>query len=274
APAPAQNSIKCGTRCELKVLDIVLDPLASGEAVLEEDEKGLGVALVDIGGRTTHIANSTARPVATTRGLSSDIATFPDAGVAPTSVIPIGGHQLTSDIAFGLRTPPHEAEKIKIRSGCALSSMVRAGDNGALSCVVAEEGTREVASVGGRAPRVLSRHTLCRDIIQPRIEEVFSFVKAEIIRLGCEDMLAPGAVITGGTTQLAGMTELGEEILGIPVRRGAPKGVGGLAEVVRNAAFSTAVGLVQYGIAKQTGERPTTEMPKRGGLFSRLRRSL
>src|SRR4029078_11464496 len=159
APAPAQNSIKCGTRCELKVLDIVLDPLASGEAVLEEDEKGLGVALVDIGGRTTHIANSTARPVATTRGLSSDIATFPDAGVAPTSVIPIGGHQLTSDIAFGLRTPPHEAEKIKIRSGCALASMV--GD----------DATVEGASVGGRAPRVLSRQMLCRDIVQPRIEE-------------------------------------------------------------------------------------------------------
>src|SRR5437763_51532 len=211
AAAAAQNIIKCCTRCDLEVLDIVLEPLASGEAVLEEDEKGLGVALVDIGGGTT------------------DIAIFTDGAVAHTSVIPIGGHQVTSDIAFGLRTPPHEAEKIKIRSGCALSGMV------------GEAETLEVASVGGRAPRVLSRHTLCRDIIQPRIEEVFSFVKAEIIRLGCEDMLASGAVITGGTTQLAGMTELGEEILGIPVRRGAPKGVGGLAEVVRNATFSTAV---------------------------------
>ena len=205
AAAAAQNIIKCCTRCDLEVLDIVLEPLASGEAVLEEDEKGLGVALVDIGGGTT------------------DIAIFTDGAVAHTSVIPIGGHQLTSDIAFGLRTPPHEAEKIKIRSGCALSQMV------------GEDETLEVASVGGRAPRVLSRQTLCRDIIQPRIEEIFSFVKAEIIRLGCEDMLASGAVITGGTTQLAGMTELGEEILGIPVRRGAPKGVGGLAEVVRNA---------------------------------------
>jgi cell division protein FtsA len=245
AAAAAQNIIKCCTRCDLEVLDIVLEPLASGEAVLEEDEKGLGVALVDIGGGTT------------------DIAIFTDGAVAHTSVIPIGGHQLTSDIAFGLRTPPHEAEKIKIRSGCALSGMV------------AEDETLEVASVGGRAPRVLSRHTLCRDIIQPRIEEVFSFVKAEIIRLGCEDMLASGAVITGGTTQLAGMTELGEEILGIPVRRGAPKGVGGLAEVVRNAAFSTAVGLVQYGISRQAGDRPSGDVPKRSsGLFSRLRRSL
>jgi len=176
-------------------------------------------------------------------------------------VIPIGGHQLTSDIAFGLRTPPHEAEKIKIRSGCGLASMV------------GEDETLEVASVGGRAPRVLSRHNLCRDIIQPRIEEILSFVKAEIVRLGCEDLLASGAVFTGGTTQLPGMTELGEEILGIPVRRGVPKGVGGLAEVVHNATFSTAVGLVQYGVSRQGAARVTDSPPKRG-LFSRLRRTL
>jgi len=241
----AQNIEKCVRCCGLEIDDIILEQLASAYSVLTDDEKELGVCLVDIGGGTT------------------DIAIFTDGAVAHTSVIPIGGHQLTSDIAFGLRTPPHEAEKIKIRSGCALSAMV------------AEDETLEVASVGGRAPRVLSRHTLCRDIIQPRIEEVFSFVKAEIIRLGCEDMLASGAVITGGTTQLAGMTELGEEILGIPVRRGAPKGVGGLAEVVRNAAFSTAVGLVQYGISRQAGDRPSGDVPKRSsGLFSRLRRSL
>jgi cell division protein FtsA len=244
AAAAAQNIIKCCTRCDLDVLDIVLEPLASGEAVLEDDEKGLGVALVDIGGGTT------------------DIAIFTEGAVAHTSVIPIGGHQLTSDIAFGLRTPPHEAEKIKIRSGCALASMVN------------EDETLEVASVGGRAPRVLSRHTLCRDIIQPRIEEIFSFVKAEIVRLGCEDMLASGAVITGGTTQLSGMTELGEEILGIPVRRGTPKGVGGLAEVVRNATFSTAVGLVQYGVSRQHTARGTGAPQKSPGLFSRLRRSI
>ncbi len=194
AAAAAQNIIKCCTRCDLEVLDIVLEPLASGEAVLEDDEKGLGVALVDIGGGTT------------------DIAIFTEGAVAHTSVIPIGGHQLTSDIAFGLRTPPHEAEKIKIRSGCALAAMV------------GEDETLEVASVGGRAPRVLSRHMLCRDIIQPRIEEIFSFVKAEIVRLGCDDLLASGAVITGGTTQLAGMTELGEEILGHPRAARRPQG--------------------------------------------------
>src|SRR5262249_28150290 len=190
------------------------------------------------------------------------IAIFTEGAVAHTSVIPIGGHQLTSDIAFGLRTPPHEAEKIKIRSGCAMATMV--GD----------DETLEVPSVGGRAPRVLARQMLCRDIVQPRIEEIFSFVKAEITRLGCDDLLASGAVITGGTTQLAGMTELGEEILGIPVRRGLPKGVGGLAEVVRSPTFSTAVGLVQYGVSRQKSERTGDEPVKRGGLFSRLRRTL
>lgn len=243
AAAAMQNIIKCCTRCDLEVLDIVLEPLASGEAVLEEDEKGLGVALVDIGGGTT------------------DIAIFTDGAVAHTSVIPIGGHQLTNDIAFGLRTPPHEAEKIKHKWGCAMASMVP-GDE-----------TIEVPSVGGRAPRILSRQMLCRDIIQPRVEEIFSFVKAEIARLGCEDMLASGAVITGGATLLPGMAELGEEILGIPVRLGVPKGVGGLAEVVKSPAFSTGVGLVQYGATAQGAVR-AVQAPTRVGLFGRVRKAL
>jgi len=243
AAAAAQNILKCCTRCDLEVVEIVLEPLASGEAVLEEDEKGLGVALIDIGGGTT------------------DIAIFTEGAIAHTTVIPIGGNQLTSDIAFGLRTPPHEAEKIKIRSGCALARMVD------------EEETLEVPSVGGRAPRVLSRHSLCRDIIQPRIEEIFSFVKAEIQRLGCEDLLASGAVVTGGATQMPGITELGEEILGVPVRRGMPKGVGGLVEVVRSPTFSTAVGLVHYGLGRN-GLAMTGEPAKRPSLFGRIRRTL
>jgi len=244
AAAATQNIIKCCHRCELEVVDIVLEPLASGEAVLERDEKDLGVALVDIGGGTT------------------DIAIFTEGTVAHSSVIPLGGHQLTSDIAFGLRTPPHEAEKIKHRWGCALASMVSATE------------TIEVPSVGGRAPRVLARQMLCRDIVQPRIEEIFSFVKAEIARLGCEDVLASGAVITGGATQLPGMAELGEEVLGIPVRLGMPKGVGGLADVVKSPAFSTGVGLVQYGAAQMTGAGRPTAPPARssGGFFGRLRR--
>jgi len=245
AAAALQNIIKCCSRCDLEVVDTVLEPLASGEAVLERDEKDLGVALVDIGGGTT------------------DIAIFTEGAVAHTSVIPLGGHQLTSDIAFGLRTTPHEAEKIKHRWGCALASMVSAPE------------TIEVASVGGRAPRVLSRQMLCRDIIQPRIEEIFSFVKAEIMRLGCEDMLASGAVITGGATQLPGMAELAEEVLGIPVRLGMPKGVGGLADVVKSPAVSTGVGLVQYGASQQSlSVRPNTPARTGGGIFSRLRRVL
>ena len=243
AAAALQNIIKCCSRCDLEVVDTVLEPLASGEAVLERDEKDLGVALVDIGGGTT------------------DIAIFTEGSVAHTSVIPLGGHQLTSDIAFGLRTPPHEAEKIKHRWGCALASMVSNTE------------TIEVASVGGRAPRVLSRQMLCRDIIQPRIEEIFSFVKAEIMRLGCEDMLASGAVITGGATLLPGMAELAEEVLGIPVRLGMPKGVGGLADVVKSPAYSTGVGLVQYAASFQSLSGRTANTPARsGGFFSRLRR--
>jgi len=244
AAAAIQNVIKCCSRCELEVLDIVLEPLASGEAVLEEDEKGLGVALVDIGGGTT------------------DIAIFTEGSVAHTSVIPLGGYQITSDIAFGLRTPPHEAEKIKHQWGCALASMV------------AEDETIQVASVGGRAPRILSRHVLCRDIIQPRIEEIFSFVKAEIARLGCDDLLASGAVITGGSTQLPGMAELGEDILGIPVRAGIPKGVGGLADVVKSPCFATAVGLVQYAANQQAAGAQTAAISGRPGVFGRLRRVL
>jgi len=240
AAAAAQNIIKCCSRAELEVLDIVLEPLASGEAVLEEDEKGLGVALIDIGGGTT------------------DIAIFTEGAVAHTSVIPIGGHQLTSDIAFGLRTPPHEAEKIKHYHGCATAAMV------------GEDETIEVPSVGGREPRVLSRQMLCRDIIQPRVEEMFSFVRNEINRLGCEDLLASGAVITGGATQLAGMAELAEEILGLPVRVGVPKGVGGLADAVKSPAYATAVGLVQYGVSQQTALAPS-DRPRRGSWYEKLK---
>ncbi len=245
AAAATQNIIKCCHRCDLEVIDIVLEPLASGEAVLEEDEKGLGVALIDVGGGTT------------------DIAVFTEGAVAHTSVIPIGGHQLTNDIAFGLRTPPHEAEKIKHRWGCALASMVR------------DDEVIEVASVGGRAPRVLSRQMLCRDIVQPRVEEIFSLIKAEIARLGCEDLLASGAVLTGGATQLPGMVELGEEILGLPMRLGSPKGVGGLAEVVKAPGFATGVGLVQYGASQQAGhaEKLLTAQP-RAGIWGRVRKAI
>lgn len=216
ANAAAQNIIKCAERCDLHVAETVLEPLASAHAVLSEDEKEIGVALIDIGGGTT------------------DLIIHVDGAVVHTSVIPIGGISLTNDIATGLRTPMAEAERIKIKYGCAATSMVD------------EEETIEVPSVGGRPPRVLPRHVLCQ-IIEPRVEEIFQAVAHVIAETGFGDMLASGAVITGGTTQLDGMPELAEQILGLPVRRGAPIGVGGLMDVVKSPAYSTGVGLVKYG---------------------------
>lgn len=216
ANAAAQNIIKCAERCDLHVAETVLEPLASAHAVLSDDEKEIGVALIDIGGGTT------------------DLIIHVDGAVVHTSVIPIGGINLTNDIATGLRTPMAEAERIKIKYGCAATSMVD------------EEETIEVPSVGGRPPRVLPRHVLCQ-IIEPRVEEIFQAVAHVIAETGFGDMLASGAVITGGTTQLDGMPELAEQILGLPVRRGAPIGVGGLMDVVKSPAYSTGVGLVKYG---------------------------
>ncbi|HEY3354765.1 MAG TPA: cell division protein FtsA [Polyangia bacterium] len=222
AVTSAQNIVKCCNRCGLQVADIVLEPLASGEAVLEGDEKELGVVLIDIGGGTT------------------DLVIYSDGSVLHTSVIPVGGNQLTNDIAVGLRTPLHEAERIKQRHGCAMASMIRDGD------------TVEVPSVGGRQARVLSRQSLC-EIIEPRVDEIFELVKAEIQKTGYEDLLASGAVITGGSSALEGMAELAEEVLGLPVRRAFPKGVGGLVDVVKSPAYATGVGLVLYATRHAAG---------------------
>lgn len=219
ANSAAQNITKCCERCDLHVAEMVLEPLASSHAVLSEDEKEIGVALIDIGGGTT------------------DLIIYVDGAVVHTSVIPIGGINLTNDIATGLRTPMAEAERIKIKYGCASTTMVD------------EEETIEVPSVGGRAPRVLPRHVLCQ-IIEPRVEEMFQAVAHVIAETGFADMLASGAVITGGTTQLDGMPELAEQILGLPVRRGAPIGVGGLMDVVKSPAYATGVGLVKYGATR------------------------
>ena len=212
----AQNIVKCANACGLNVADIVLEQLASSEAVLSDDEKELGVAVVDIGGGTT------------------DIAIFSGGSLVHTAVLSVGGNHLTNDIAVGLRTPMAEAERIKQRYGCAMTSRVSA------------EETIEVPSVGGRPPRVLSRQILS-EIIEPRVEEMFAFVGREIRNSGYEDLIASGVVITGGTTILEHMPELAEEVLGLPVRRGLPKGVGGLVDVVRNPKFATGVGLVVYG---------------------------
>ncbi len=216
----AQNIVKCANACGLNVADIVLEQLASSESVLSEDEKELGVAVVDVGGGTT------------------DIAIFSGGSLVHTAVLSVGGNHLTNDIAVGLRTPMAEAERIKQRYGCAMTSRV------------APDETIEVPSVGGRPPRVLSRQILS-EIIEPRCEEIFAFVSREIKNSGYEELIASGVVITGGTTILEHMPELAEEVLGMPVRRGLPKGVGGLVDVVRNPKFATGVGLVLFAAKNQ-----------------------
>ena len=220
AVSSAQNIVKCANRTGLNVADIVLEQLASSEAVLTEDEKELGVALIDIGGGTT------------------DIALFSEGAIVHTSVLAVGGNHLTNDIAVGLRTPTHEAEKIKQKYGCAMASMVD------------REETIEVPSVGGRAPRVLSRQILC-EIIEPRVEEIFMLVHREIQKSGYEELLASGLVITGGSTLLDGMAELAEDVTSLPVRRGNPQGIRGLVDVVRSPMYATGVGLVIYGAQHQ-----------------------
>jgi len=217
----AQNVIKCANRCGLQVADIVLEPLASAEAVIEDDEKELGVALVDIGGGTT------------------DIVIFCDGAIVHSAVLPLGGSHITNDIAVGLRTPLEAAEKIKKKYGCAQHSLLEEG------------ATMEVPSVGGREPRALSRRILVEEIIEPRVEEIFEHVKKELVRSGYWDSIAAGVVLTGGTIILEGVPEVAEEVLGLPCRRGLPREMGGLIDVVRSPAFATGVGLVLYGARGQ-----------------------
>lgn len=217
AVTSAQNIIKSVNRAGLHVIDIILQPLASSEAVLTSDEKELGVAVVDIGGGTT------------------DIATFVNGSLWHTAVLGIGGNHLTNDVAVGLRTPASEAEKIKVKYGCALTSIVK------------ENETIEVPSVGGRPPRVVSRQVLS-EIIEPRAEEIFSLVQRELKKTGYEDLVASGAVITGGASIMEGMTEVAERIMDMPVRRGMPSNIGGLVDMVSNPMFATGVGLILYAV--------------------------
>jgi cell division protein FtsA len=211
-----QNLVACVNRAGVQVSDTVISQLAAAESVLTADEKELGVALVDIGGGT------------------ADIAIFERGSLWHSAVIAVGGDHFTNDIAVGLRTPIPEAEKIKRRVGCALSAMVE------------EDETIEVASVGGRRPRVMARRILS-DILQPRAEELFHLVWDEISKAGYEKSLNSGLVLTGGGALLEGTSEIAEQIFDLPVRRGMPVGVGGLTDHVGNPAFSTAVGLVRYG---------------------------
>jgi cell division protein FtsA len=217
AVSAAQNIIKCVRRCGLEVRDLILQPLASALAVITEDEKDLGVCMVDIGGGTT------------------DVAVFTHGAIRHTAVIPIAGDQITNDIAMALRTPTKDAEDIKQRFGCALSQLADPNE------------MVDVPGVGDRGPRQLSRKTLA-EVIEPRVEELYSLVQAELRRSGYEELLSSGIVITGGSSALQGMVELGEEIFHMPVRIGKPNYSGGLAEVVRHPRYSTGVGLLLAGV--------------------------
>jgi|SRR5665647_287171 cell division protein FtsA len=222
AVAAAQNIVKCIKRCGLEVSDLILQPLASSTAVLTEDEKELGVCLVDIGGGTT------------------DIAVFKQGAIRHTAVVPIAGDQITNDVAVAFRTPTQSAEEIKIKYGCALRQLAEPRE------VV------EVPGVDGRDARQLSLQTLA-EVIEPRIVELYELVLNELRRSGMEEMIASGIVITGGSAMMRGMVELGEEIFHMPVRLGMPRYVGGLSEVVGNPRYATGVGLVLMG--KQQVER-------------------
>jgi cell division protein FtsA len=213
----AQNIEKCIRRCGLEVEEIILEQLASSYSVLTDDERELGVCLVDIGGGTT------------------DIAIFTEGSIRHTGVIPIAGDQVTNDIAMALRTPTQHAEEIKIKYACALTQLAGADD------------TIKVPSVGDRPPRDLSRQSLA-EVVEPRYDELFTLVQAELRRSGYEDMVPAGVVLTGGTSKMEGVVELAEEIFHMPVRVGYPQTVRGLNDIVRNPIYATSVGLLQYGL--------------------------
>ncbi len=221
----AQNIIKCVKRCNLEVADIILEQLASSYAVLTEDEKELGVCMVDIGGGTT------------------DIAIFTDGAIRHTSVIPIAGDQVTNDIAIALRTPTQSAEAIKLNHACALTELASANEY------------VEIPSVGERPGRRISRKVLA-EVIEPRYEELFSLVQAEIRRSGFEDLIAAGIVLTGGASKVAGTVDLAETVFRMPVRLGAPQNVTGLRDIINNPIYSTSVGLLFYGLEQQGQPRP------------------
>jgi len=217
AVSSAQNIIKCCNRCDLDVADMVLEQVASSEAVLSQDEKDIGVVLVDIGGGTT------------------DIAIFIDGAIRHTTVIPIGGDHLTNDLVVGLRTSAREADQLKKKYGACMVELVSTEDQ------------IEVPSVGGRPPRPMPRQVMAQ-ILEPRVQELFELVKAELQRSGYQELTAAGLVLTGGSSLLHGMVELAEETFdSLPVRLGRPQGVGGLVDVVSSPMYATGVGLILYG---------------------------
>ena len=240
AVSAAQNIMKCVRRCGLEVRDLILQPLASAIAVLSQDEKDLGVCLVDIGGGTT------------------DIAVFTGGAIRHTAVIPIAGDQITNDIAMALRTPTKDAEDIKMAHGCALRQLASVND------------VIEVPGVGDREPRQMSRQTLA-EVIEPRVEELYSLIQRELRASGFEELLSSGIVLTGGSASMQGMVELGEEVFHMPVRLGMPTYSGGLAEVVRNPRFSTGIGLLVSGLEqKKRDEHVRLHSANLKGVFEKM----
>jgi cell division protein FtsA len=240
AVSAAQNIVKCVQRCGLDVEDVVLEQLASSFSVLTEDEKELGICLVDMGGGTT------------------DLAVFRGGAIQHTAVIPIAGDQVTNDIAISLRTPTQHAEEIKIKYACALSQLANLDE------------TIEVPSVGDRPPRRLARQTLA-EVVEARYEELFSLVRDELRRSGFEELIAAGLVLTGGSAKMEGAVELAEEIFHVPVRLGVPQYVEGLVDVVRNPIHATGVGLLIYGKeAVQAEPERATDRAGMPGMFQKM----
>lgn len=239
----AQNIEKCIRRCGLEVEDIILEQLASSYSVLTDDEKELGVCVVDIGGGTT------------------DIAIFKDGAIRHTGVIPIAGDQVTNDIAMALRTPTPNAEEIKIKYACALAKLTSPDE------------TIKVPSVGDRQPRDLSRQALA-EVVEPRYDELFTLIQAELRRSGYEDLIAAGIVLTGGTSKMEGVIELAEEIFHMPVRLGAPQNIRGLSDIVNNPIYSTGVGLLIYAMKQQqgSGRAATTTKESQSSIFSKIKK--
>lgn len=241
AASAAQNIVKCIRRCGLEVDDLVLAQLSSSYAVLTEDEKELGVCVVDIGGGTT------------------DLAVFTDGAIRHTAVIPIAGDQVTNDIAVALRTPIQHAEQIKINHACALAQFAANGES------------IEVPSIGDRPPRRLSRQTLA-EVVEPRCEELLTLLHNELRRSGFEDIIAGGVVLTGGSAKLEGFVELAERVFQMPVRLGAPTRVLGPQDVIGNPIYSTGVGLLMYARQHRLACRGEgADHQGWGGFWTRLR---
>ena len=241
AVTSAQNIVKCANKAGLNVVDIVLEPLASAEAVLSRDERDLGVCLIDIGGGTT------------------DLAVFADGAITHTSVLALGGNHVSNDIAVGLRTPFEEAERIKKKFGVASARLLGSDD------------ILTVPSVGGRRPREVSRKLLC-EIIEPRMEEILSLARGELAKANLEDRIPCGVVLSGGCSALTGVAELAEEIFEAPVRLGTPQNIGGLQDVVRDPMYATGVGLVLYGANQDRG--PSRFRIRDESIFRRVRQRM